>query len=100
MHPLGMGGALHVSRTMVVMLSVREFTDLQASCHCSPVRWLCLNSCISLSIWFELLSKNLMWKSLTFSFNMGLSILGGGSKVINGVLAINVFEGICSCMGK
>ena len=31
---------------------------------------------------------------------MGLSILGGGSDVVIGVLAISVFGGICSCMGR
>ena len=33
-----MGVMLHVSRTMVVMLSVSVFSELQASCHCSSVR--------------------------------------------------------------
>jgi hypothetical protein len=39
-----MGGALHVSRTMVVMLSVMVFSELQASCHCSVVKWVCSNN--------------------------------------------------------
>ena len=51
------------------------------------------NSCISSSIWFELFSKNLMWKSFSFSFGIGLSILGGSSDVIIGALAISVFGG-------
>ena len=63
---VGMGGALHVSRTMVVMLSVRVFSELQASCHCSFVSWLFFNSCMSSSIWFELLSKNLVWNFSSF----------------------------------
>ena len=77
---VGMGGALHVSRTMEVILSVRVFSELQACCHCSFVRWLFSNRCISSSIWLELVSKNLVWKFSSFSFGMGLSILGGGSE--------------------
>lgn len=34
---VGIGGALHVSRTMVVMLSVSVLSVVQASCHCSFV---------------------------------------------------------------
>ena len=35
-----------------------------------------------------------------FFFGMGLSILGGGSEVVNGSLAMSVFGGICRCMGR
>ena len=31
---------------------------------------------------------------------MGFSILGGGSGLGVGILAINVLDGICSCMGR
>ena len=51
-------------------------------------------------IWFELVSKNCVWKFLRFSFGMGFSILGGGLGIGDGVLAINVFGGICSCIGR
>ena len=46
------------SRTVVVILSVRELSDSHASCHCSLDKWLLCNSCISSSIWSELFSKN------------------------------------------
>ena len=95
-----MGRALHVSRTMVVILLVRVFNVLQASCHCSSVRWLCFNSSMSSFTWFELLSKNLIWKSSIFCFGMGLNIIGGSSDVIIGALAISVFGRIFSCMGR
>lgn len=40
-----------------------------------------------------------MWNSSIFSGGMGLSILGGDSEIIGGVLAIIVFGGMCKCMG-
>ena len=43
-----------------------------------------------LFIWFELVSKNFVWKFLRFSLGMGFSILGGGMGICNVVLAINV----------
>ena len=92
--------ALHVSRTVAVMLSVRVFSELQASYHCSSVIWLYCNSSMSSYIWFELLSKNFICESSIFSFGMGLSILGGGLGVMIGVLAVNIFGRIFSCMGK
>jgi hypothetical protein len=55
---------------------------------------------VRLSIWFELDSKNFMWKFLRFAFGMGFSVLGGGSGLEDGILAINVLGGICSCMGR
>ena len=55
---------------------------------------------MSSSIWFELLSKNLMWKVSIFSFGMGLNILGGGSDVMSGSLVISVFGRIFNYMGK
>ena len=60
--------ALHVSRTVAVMLSVRVCSELQASCHCSFVKWLYCNSSMSLYIWFELLSKNFICESSIFFF--------------------------------
>ena len=96
----GMGGELHVSRTTVVMLVMTVFNELQASCHCSYVKWLFFNRCIRSSTWLELLSKNLMWKFSIFSFGMGLNILGGALEAISGTLAINVFGRICSYMGR
>ena len=33
-------GALHVSIIVVVMLEIRVFSEVQAICHCSYVRWL------------------------------------------------------------
>ena len=97
---MGMGGAVQVSSRVVVMLSVRVLSELQAICHCSFVRWLCSNSMMSLSMWFELLSKNLMWKFSILSFGMELSSLGCGSGVMGGGLVMSVFGGIFSCMGK
>ena len=35
---IGIGGALHVSRTVVVTLSVSVLNELQASCHWSLVK--------------------------------------------------------------
>ena len=35
-----------------------------------------------------------MWKSLIFSFGIGLRILGGGSDAMIGVLAMSVLGGI------
>ena len=35
---------------------------------------------------------------MSFSFSMGLTILGGGSEVVSGVLAMSVLRGICSCL--
>jgi hypothetical protein len=55
-----MGGALHVSRIVVVMFSVRVFSESQASCHCSVVKWVCSNSNMRSSMRCELRSKNLM----------------------------------------
>ena len=97
---VGMGEALHVSRTIKVILLVTIISELQACCHCSFVRWLFFNRCMSSSIWLELFSKNLVWKFSSFSCGMGLSILGGGSEFVVGDVAISVFMEICSCMGK
>ena len=97
---MGIGGALHVARTAVVMLSVSAVNELQANCHCSCVNWLCCKSCVSSSIWLECCSKNIVWISSSFSFGMGLSMRGGGSGVVIGSLAMSVFGGICRCMGK
>ena len=97
---VGIGVALHVSRTVVVMLSVSVSNELQAICHCSLVKWCFCKSCISSSIWLEFLSKNFVRNSSRFFFGMGLSILGGGSEVVSGSLAIRAFGGMCNCMGK
>lgn len=98
---LGIDRALHVSRTMVVILAIRVFSELQAICHCSFVMWLLfLSNCVSSSIWFELPSKNFIWKFLSSSFGMGFSIMGGGLGVGSDVLAISVFDEICSYMSR
>ena len=97
---MGIGRALHVSRTVAVMLSVSVLNKLHASCHCSLVNWLFCRSCISSSIWLECLSKKFVWNSSSFSFGMGLSILGGGSEFVSGALTMNVFGGVCKCMGR
>ena len=65
---VGMGGVLHVSRTMEIILSVRVFSKLQACCHCSLVRWLFFSRCMSSSIWLELFLKILVWKFSSFFF--------------------------------
>ena len=44
---------------------------------------------MSSSIWLECLSKNCVWNPL----GMGLNILGGGSEVVDGSLAMSVFGG-------
>lgn len=41
-----------------------------------------------------------MWKFSRFSFGMGFNILGSGSGLDDGILAISVLGGICSCMGR
>ena len=41
-----------------------------------------------------------MWKFSRFSFGIGISILSGGSTGVIGSLAISVFGGIRSCMGR
>ena len=46
-----------------------------------------------LIIWFELPSKNFMWKFLRVSFSMGFSIMGDGTGVGSDALAISVFGG-------
>ena len=97
---MGIGGALHVSSTTVVIFSVRVFKEWQAWCHCSVVKWLCSKSVMSSSMKCELLSKNLVWKLLRLSFGMGLRILGVGSEIMGGGLAMSVFGGILRCMGK
>ena len=97
---MGMGGALQVSRIVVVILSVRVVSELQASCHCSDVRWLCSKRIMSSSMWIKLFSKNLMWNLSMLAMGMGLSILGGGSDVVGGGLAMSVFGGIFSWMGR
>ena len=55
---------------------------------------------MSSSIWFECISKNFVRNSSSCSFGIGLSILGGGSEVVVGILAMSVFGGICKCMGR
>jgi hypothetical protein len=52
------------------------------------------------SMWWELLSKNLIWKCSILSFGMGLRSLGGGSEVMGGGLAMSVFGGMFRCMGR
>ena len=44
--------------------------------------------------------KNFVRNSSSFSFGIGLSILGGGSEVVVGILAMSVFGGIRRCMGR
>lgn len=101
MESIEIGGVLHVSKTMVVILEMRMSSELHAICHCSTVKWLLFfSSCVSSSIWFELLSKNFIWNFSRFSFGMGLRILGGGIGVVIDVLAISVFDGICSCIRR
>lgn len=95
-----MGGAQHVCKTVVVMLSVRVVRELQASCHCSFVRWSCSKSESNSSIRLELDSRNVTWKLSSLSGGMGLSIRGGDSDARTGVLAISVFGGIISRMGR
>ena len=56
---MGIGGALHISRTIVVILSVIVLNELQANCHCSFVNRVFCRSCVSLSMCLERLSKNL-----------------------------------------
>ena len=97
---VGIGGAVHVSRTVVVILLVSVVSEVQASCHCSLVDWLFCKSWVSSSIWFECASKNFVRNSSRFSFGMGLSILGGGSEVAVGIFAMSVFGGIYKCMGR
>ena len=57
---VGMDGALHVSKMMLVMLSVRVFSESHAKFHCSFVSWLYFNNSMSSSICIELVSKNLV----------------------------------------
>ena len=77
----------------MVMLSVSVLNELQ-------VVVAIVHFCVCSSIWLECLSKKIVWNSLSFSFGMGLSILGGGTEVVNGSLAISKFGGICRCMGR
>ena len=55
---------------------------------------------MSSSIWFECVSKKFVWNTSSFSFGIGLNILGGGSEVAIGALAISMLRGICKCMGR
>jgi len=96
----GIGGALHVSRTVLEMLLTRVSNDAHAICHCVGVKDVLVSSnCVSSFIWIELVSKNCTWKFSIFDFGMGLSILGGCSGLGDGILAISVLGGICSCKG-
>ena len=97
---IGIGGALHVARTAVDMLSVSVVNELQANCHCSRVKWFCCKSCVRSAIWLECCSKNIVWKASSFSLGMGLSMRGGGSEGVIGSLAMSVLGGIWRCMGK
>ena len=51
-------------------------------------------------IWFELVSKNCVWKFLRFSLRMGFSILRVGLGICDVILSISVLDGMCSCIGR
>jgi hypothetical protein len=59
-----------------------------------------LNSSVSSFIWFVFISKNCVWKFSRFSFDVGFNIRRGGAGMDDDVLAINVFGGMCSCIGR
>ena len=80
---------------------MRVSSEVHAICHCSIIKFILVSSSrVSSFIWFELASKNCVWKFSRFSFGMGFSILGGGSGLGGGIMAISVLGGICSCIGK
>lgn len=47
-----------------------------------------------------MVSKTCIWKVSRFSFGTGISICGVGSGGVDGSLAINVFGGIYSFIGR
>ena len=55
----GIGGALHVSSTILEMLLTRVLNDSHTICHCVVVKVVLVSSnCVSSFIWIELVSKN------------------------------------------
>ena len=77
---MGIGGALQVARTAVLMLSISVVNKLQTNCHCIGVNWLLDKSWVSSSIWLKCCSKNIVWNLSRFALGMGLSIRGGARK--------------------
>ena len=56
---------------------MRVSSEVHAICHCSIIKFILVSSSrVSSFIWFELASKNCVWKFSRFSFGMGFSILG------------------------
>ena len=51
-------------------------------------------------IWFELVSKNYVWKILRFSLGMGFNILKVGLDICDVILAISALGGMCSCISR